>query len=72
MAQIFNRSSKVLARKRRVRLCQCSRILQYLAVSADLVTFWLAWFCTHLKSHPLVQTTGQCLTKTLEPEHAHA
>jgi hypothetical protein len=47
-------------------------ILQYIAVPGALVSFWIAYFCTQLKSRPLVQTNDPHLTEILEPEHATA
>ena len=47
-------------------------ILQYIAVPAALVSFWIAYFCTQLKARPLVQTNDPHLTEILEPEHAVA
>ena len=34
--------------------------------------FWLAYFCTRLKTRPLVQVNDPHLAEILEPEHAHA
>jgi hypothetical protein len=47
-------------------------ILQYFAVPAALVSFWLAAFCSHLKARPLVQINDPHTQEILEPEHAHA
>ena len=47
-------------------------ILQYVAVPVALVSFWIAYFCTQLKTRPLVQTNDPHLTEILEPEHAIA
>jgi hypothetical protein len=47
-------------------------ILEYIAVPASLVSFWIAYFCIQLKSRPLVQTNDPHLTEILEPEHATA
>jgi len=47
-------------------------ILQYIAVPAALVSFWLAVFCSNLKSRPLVQINDPHLPEILEPEHATA
>jgi hypothetical protein len=47
-------------------------ILQYIAVPAAMVSFWIAWFATQLKSRPLVQTNDPHLQELLEPEHATA
>ena len=66
MAQIFDRSSNALARMSPVRLHISFGILPYLAGPAARV------LCARLNFHPLVQTNVPRLTKTLEPEHAHA
>ncbi len=47
-------------------------ILEYIAVPVALVSFWIAYFCTQLKSRPLVQTNDPHLAEILEPEHATA
>jgi len=47
-------------------------ILEYVAVPAALVCFWLAYFCTQLKSRPLVQINDPHTAEILEPEHAAA
>jgi len=47
-------------------------ILQYIAVPAALVSFWLAVFCSQLKARPLVQINDPHLPEILEPEHAIA
>ncbi len=47
-------------------------ILQYIAVPVALASFWLAVFCSNLKSRPLVQTNDPHLAEILEPEHATA
>jgi hypothetical protein len=47
-------------------------ILEYVAVPTALVCFWLAWFCTQLKSRPLVQINDPHTAEILEPEHAAA
>jgi hypothetical protein len=47
-------------------------ILEYVAVPVALVCFWLAWFCTQLKSRPLVQINDPHTAEILEPEHAAA
>ena len=47
-------------------------ILEYVAVPIAMVTFWVAFYCTRLKSRPLVQTNDPHLAEILEPEHAHA
>ena len=47
-------------------------ILEYVAVPVAMVAFWVAYFCTQLKSRPLVQTNDPHLAEILEPEHVHA
>ena len=47
-------------------------ILEYVAVPAAMVAFWVAFFCTRLKTRPLVQTNDPHLAEILEPEHVHA
>jgi hypothetical protein len=47
-------------------------ILEYVAVPVAMVAFWVAFYCTRLKSRPLVQTNDPHLAEILEPEHAHA
>ena len=47
-------------------------ILEYIAVPAAMVAFWAAFYCTRLKTRPLVQTNDPHLAEILEPEHAHA
>jgi hypothetical protein len=47
-------------------------ILQYAAIPVAMGAFWLAFFCTQLKSRPLVQTNDPHLAEILEPEHAIA
>ena len=47
-------------------------ILEYVAVPVAMTAFWLAYFCTRLKTRPLVQTNDPHLKEILEPEHAHA
>jgi hypothetical protein len=47
-------------------------ILEYIAVPTALVCFWLAYFCTQLKSRPLVQINDPHTAEILEPEHAAA
>ncbi len=47
-------------------------ILEYIAVPAAMVSFWAAFYCTRLKTRPLVQTNDPHLKEILEPEHAHA
>ncbi len=47
-------------------------ILEYIAVPVAMSAFWVAYFCTHLKTRPLVQVNDPHLAEILEPEHAHA
>ncbi len=47
-------------------------ILEYAAVPAAMIAFWVAFFCTRLQTRPLVQTNDPHLAEILEPEHAHA
>jgi len=47
-------------------------ILEYVAVPAAMVAFWVAFFCTRLKTRPLVQTNDPHVAEILEPEHANA
>jgi len=47
-------------------------ILEYIAVPVAMTAFWVAYYCTNLKSRPLVQTNDPHLAEILEPEHAHA
>lgn len=47
-------------------------ILQYAAVPVAMTAFWVAYFCVHLKTRPLVQVNDPHLEEILEPEHAVA
>ena len=47
-------------------------ILEYVAVPVVMVSLWVAFFCTQLKTRALVQTNDPHLAEILEPEHAHA
>jgi hypothetical protein len=47
-------------------------ILEYAAVPVAMASFWIAFFCTRLKSRPLVQTNDPHVAEILEPEHVHA
>jgi hypothetical protein len=47
-------------------------ILEYVAVPVAMVAFWVAFFCTRLKTRPLVQVNDPHLEEILEPEHAQA
>lgn len=47
-------------------------ILEYIAVPAAMVAFWVAYFCMQLKTRPLVQVNDPHTAEILEPEHATA
>jgi len=47
-------------------------ILEYIAVPAAMMAFWVAYYCTQLKTRPLVQVNDPHLAEILEPEHAIA
>ncbi len=47
-------------------------ILEYIAVPAAMLCFWLAYYCTRLKTRPLVQVNDPHLQEILEPEHVNA
>ena len=47
-------------------------ILEYVAVPVAMTAFWVAYYCTNLKSRPLVPTNDPHVAEILEPEHAHA
>ena len=47
-------------------------ILEYAAVPAAMTAFWAAFYCTRLKTRPLVQTNDPHVAEILEPEHANA
>ena len=47
-------------------------ILEYIAVPVAMVSLWMAYYFTNLKSRPLVQTNDPHLAEILEPEHAQA
>jgi len=47
-------------------------ILEYIAVPGAMFCFWLAFFCTRLKTRPLVQVNDPHTAEILEPEHALA
>jgi hypothetical protein len=47
-------------------------ILEYVAVPVAMTAFWVAFFCTRLKTRPLVQVNDPHLAEILEPEHAQA
>jgi hypothetical protein len=47
-------------------------ILEYIAVPVAMVGLWVAFYCTQLKSRPLVQVNDPHTAEILEPDHAHA
>ena len=47
-------------------------ILEYIAVPVAMTSLWVAYYCTQLKSRPLVAVNDPHLAEILEPEHAHA
>ncbi len=47
-------------------------ILEYVAVPAAMVSIWVAYFCTQLKTRPLVQSNDPHVAEILESEHVHA
>jgi hypothetical protein len=47
-------------------------ILEYVAVPVAMTAFWVAFYCTRLKTRPLVQTNDPHVAEILEAEHAHA
>ena len=47
-------------------------ILEYAAVPVAMIAIWVAYFCTQLKTRPLVQTNDPHLAEILEAEHVHA
>jgi hypothetical protein len=47
-------------------------ILEYAAVPVAMTAFWVAYFCTQLKSRPLVQTNDPHVAEILEAEHVIA
>jgi hypothetical protein len=47
-------------------------ILEYAAVPVAMIALWVAYFCTQLKTRPLVQTNDPHLAEILEAEHVHA
>ena len=47
-------------------------ILEYAAVPVAMFAFWVAYFCTQLKTRPLVQVNDPHVAEILEPEHVHA
>ncbi len=47
-------------------------ILEYVAVPVAMTAFWVAFYCTQLKTRALVQTNDPHVAEILEPEHANA
>jgi hypothetical protein len=47
-------------------------ILEYIAVPAAMISFWVAYYCVQLKTRPLVQVNDPHTAEILEPEHAIA
>ena len=47
-------------------------ILQYAVVPVALISFWMAYYFSQLKTRPLVATNDPHVAEILEPEHAHA
>jgi hypothetical protein len=47
-------------------------ILEYVAVPVAMVSLWVAYFCTQLKTRPLVQSNDPHVAEILESEHVHA
>jgi hypothetical protein len=47
-------------------------ILEYAVVPVAMTSFWVAYFCTRLKTRALVQTNDPHVAEILEPEHVHA
>jgi len=47
-------------------------ILEYVAIPAAMVSLWVAYFCTQLKTRPLVQSNDPHVAEILESEHVHA
>jgi hypothetical protein len=47
-------------------------ILEYIAVPAAMISFWMWFYFAQLKSRPLVQVNDPHLAEILEPEHATA
>jgi hypothetical protein len=47
-------------------------ILEYAAVPAAMISFWVAVFCAQLQTRPLLQTNDPHLAEILEHEHVHA
>ena len=47
-------------------------ILEYIAVPAAMIAFWVAYYSYQLKARPLVQVNDPHLAEILEPEHAVA
>jgi hypothetical protein len=47
-------------------------ILEYIAVPAAMISFWMWSYFAQLKKRPLVQVNDPHLAEILEPEHATA
>ena len=47
-------------------------ILEYIAVPIAMTAFWLAYYCTRLKTRGLVPVNDPHVAEILEPEHANA
>jgi hypothetical protein len=47
-------------------------ILEYAVVPTALISFWMAYYFSQLKTRPLVATNDPHVAEILEPEHAHA
>ena len=47
-------------------------ILEYAAVPVAMTAFWVAYFCTQLKTRPLLQTNDPHVAEILEPDHVIA
>jgi hypothetical protein len=47
-------------------------ILEYIAVPAAMISFWMFFYFLQLKARPLVQVNDPHLAEILEPEHATA
>jgi hypothetical protein len=47
-------------------------IFEYAAVPVAMTALWTAFFCTRLKTRPLVQTNDPHFEEILEPEHVQA
>lgn len=47
-------------------------ILEYATLPVAMAAIWIGYFCTNLKTRPLVQVNDPHTAEILEPEHAHA